>query len=50
MNKSSQNIAIIGFGYVGMSLPILLSKKHNINIIDIDEEKVKKINLNIFFL
>ena len=47
MNEGSQNIAIIGSGYVGMSLAVLLSQKHNINIIDIDEEKVKKINLGI---
>ena len=30
-----------------MSLAVLLSQKHNINIIDIDEEKVEKINLGI---
>ena len=47
MNEGSQNIAIIGSGYVGMSLAVLLSQKHNINIIDIDEEKVEKINLGI---
>ena len=47
MNEGSQNIVIIGSGYVGMSLAVLLSQKHNINIIDIDEEKVEKINLGI---
>jgi UDPglucose 6-dehydrogenase len=47
LNEGSQNIAIIGSGYVGMSLAVLLSQKHNINIIDIDEEKVEKINLGI---
>ena len=47
MNKGSQNIAIIGSGYVGMSLAVLLSQKHNINIIDIDKEKVEKINQGI---
>ena len=47
MNKGSQNIAIIGSGYVGMSLAILLSQKHNINIIDIDKERVEKINQGI---
>ena len=47
MNQDVQNIAIIGSGYVGMSLAILLSQKHNISIIDIDKEKVEKINLGI---
>lgn len=47
MNEGSQNIAIIGSGYVGMSLAVLLSQQHNINIIDIDKEKVEKINLGI---
>lgn len=42
-----QNISIIGSGYVGMSLAVLLSQKHNINIIDIDKKKVEKINLGI---
>ena len=44
---SSQNIAIIGSGYVGLSLAVLLSQKDNTNIIDIDEEKVEKIKLGI---
>lgn len=47
MNKGSQNITIIGSGYVGMSLAVLLAQKHNINIIDIDKEKVEKINQGI---
>ena len=47
MNQDIQNIAIIGSGYVGMSLAVLLSQKHNISIIDIDKEKVEKINLGI---
>ena len=47
MSEGIKNITIIGSGYVGMSLAVLLSQKHNINIIDIDEEKVKRINLGI---
>ena len=47
MNEDGINIAIIGSGYVGMSLAVLLSQKNNVNIIDIDEEKVEKINLGI---
>lgn len=39
------NIAVIGAGYVGMSLSALLAKSgHSINIIDIDPVKIKKIN------
>ena len=47
MNEVGQNIVIIGSGYVGFSLAVLLSQQHNVNIIDIDKEKVKKINLGI---
>jgi len=39
------NIAVIGAGYVGMSIATLLAKSgHYINIIDIDPVKIKKIN------
>ena len=44
MNKGSQNIAIIGSGYVGMSLATLLSQNHRVNIYDIDEKKLEKID------
>jgi UDPglucose 6-dehydrogenase len=39
------NIAVIGAGYVGMSLAVLLAKSgHHVNILDIDSLKIKKIN------
>ena len=38
------NIAVIGAGYVGMSLAILLSQNNNVDVLDIDSVKVKKIN------
>ncbi len=39
------NIAVIGAGYVGMSLAALLAKSgHSIHIADIDPIKIKKIN------
>ena len=47
MNRGCQNIVIIGSGYVGMSLAVLLSEKHNVNIIDINKDKVEKINLGV---
>jgi UDPglucose 6-dehydrogenase len=40
MNK---NILIFGAGYVGLSTAIALSKFHNVYLIDIDKDKVKKI-------
>jgi len=47
LSKSSQNIAIIGSGYVGMSLAILLSQNHKVNIYDLDEKKLEKIDQKI---
>lgn len=40
-------IAIVGSGYVGMSLGVLLSQKNNVTILDIDSERVDKINRKI---
>ena len=40
-----QLITIIGSGYVGMSLSVLLGKGNNhVKILEIDKDKVKKIN------
>ena len=47
LSDDCQNIAIIGSGYVGMSLSVLLSQQHNVSVIDIDKKKVEKINLGI---
>ena len=41
------NITIIGLGYVGLSLAVLLSQKHNVIALDIDGEKVNKIKNKI---
>ena len=48
VNNLNQNIAIIGCGYVGMSLAVLLSQHHKVTLIDIDNEKVKKVLDEIF--
>lgn len=40
-------IGIIGLGYVGYSLSLLYSLKHNVTAIDIDKEKISKLNLRI---
>ena len=44
VKSASHNITIVGSGYVGMSLATLLSQHHKVTIVDIDKEKVKKIN------
>lgn len=42
-----QKIGVIGAGYVGMSIAILLSQQNEVVIIDIDKNKVDKINKKI---
>ena len=42
-----KKITVVGSGYVGMSLAVLLSQHHQVCIYDIDEERVKKINNGI---
>ena len=46
-NSSKYKITVIGSGYVGMSLAVLLSQKHSVEVVDIDEDKVKKINSGV---
>jgi UDPglucose 6-dehydrogenase len=41
---SKIKITIIGAGFVGMSLAVLLAKENNLVLLDLDEAKVKKIN------
>ena len=43
VNKSL-NIAVVGAGYVGLSLASLLSIKNSVTIFDINEDRVNKIN------
>lgn len=40
---TSKRISIIGAGYVGMSMAVLLSQKHDVNIVDIDIDKINLI-------
>ena len=37
-------IAVVGSGYVGMSLSVILSQHNDVTVLDIDSERVKKIN------
>ena len=39
-----KKITIVGSGYVGMSLSVLLSQKNDVTVLDIDVERVDKIN------
>ena len=38
------NITVIGSGYVGMSLSVLLAQKHYVTVFDIDNDRVQKIS------
>ena len=40
-------ICVIGAGYVGLSLAILLAQKNSVHILEIDSEKIHKINNRI---
>jgi len=42
-----KKITVVGSGYVGMSLAVLISQHHQVCIYDIDEGRVKKINNGI---
>ena len=37
-------VTIVGSGYVGMSLAVLLAEKNDVAVLDIDEDRVKQIN------
>ena len=41
---SSYNIAVVGIGYVGLSLALLLAQHNHVTAIDIIPEKVEKLN------
>ncbi len=45
--SSKIKISVIGAGYVGLSLAVLLSKKHSVIINDVDLAKIDKINKKI---
>lgn len=42
-----KNITIVGTGYVGMSMIALLAQKHSITALDINKDRVRKINSGI---
>ena len=44
MKTNNLNITVVGSGYVGMSMSVLLSQNNQVTVYDIDKNKVKKIN------
>lgn len=46
-NKNSLNITVVGTGYVGLSIGILLAQHNKVTALDVDEEKIKMINNKI---
>ena len=38
------NISVVGIGYVGLSLAVLLSQEHEVTAVDINPEKVDLLN------
>ena len=44
MSENKKKIAVIGIGYVGLSLAILLAQKNQVIAVDINEQKVDLIN------
>jgi len=42
--NTKKKITLVGSGYVGMSLAVLLAQYHEVTVLDIDAERVEKIN------
>jgi len=42
--KMAKNITVVGSGYVGSAMAALLSKQHNVTVLDISQERVDSIN------
>lgn len=47
LKHTSYNIVVVGTGYVGLSLAVLLAQHNNVTTVDILEEKVNKLNCGI---
>ena len=44
--KKEKKLTVVGSGYVGMSLSVLLAQHNNVTVFDIDKERVNSINGN----
>lgn len=42
-----QNITVVGIGYVGLGIGVMLATEHNVKMLDIDREKVDMINKGV---
>ena len=40
----AKNITVVGSGYVGSAMAALLSKEHNVTVLDISQERVDSLN------
>ena len=43
MKKNNLKITVVGSGYVGMSMSVLLSQNNQVTVYDIDDNKVKNL-------
>jgi UDPglucose 6-dehydrogenase len=44
MRKKELKITVVGLGYVGVSMAVLLAQKHNVTALDINKDRVDSIN------
>jgi UDPglucose 6-dehydrogenase len=42
-----QKVTVVGSGYVGMSLAVLLSRDHQVTVLDIDQSRIDSINQGV---
>lgn len=47
MKDQKYKITVVGSGYVGMSLAVLLAQHNDVTVLDIDSERVNKINTGV---
>ena len=47
VSKFNHNITVVGSGYVGMSLAVLLAQNNTVTVLDIDKVRIDKINNGI---
>ena len=38
------NVTVVGIGYVGLAMAVLLSQRHHVTAVDIDAERVDKLS------
>ena len=39
-----RNITVVGAGYVGLSISVMLSTENHVKLLEISEDRVKKVN------